>query len=103
MVSVDVEKVLQNVQGNLSLLMHRILMVRVEDLLEAMQRHVVGVPHACVRLFRHLMNAIVFYHETHLRHRAYIPWLWDVSIVYVFFRVTSPILYYDIICFGLNG
>jgi hypothetical protein len=42
----DVERVLQNVQGNLSHLMQRIPMVQVEDLSEAMQRQVVGVPHA---------------------------------------------------------
>jgi hypothetical protein len=40
-------------------------MVQVEDLPEAMQRQVVGVPRAWVRLFRRLANAVVFYHETH--------------------------------------
>jgi hypothetical protein len=44
----EVERILQNVQGNLSHLTHRILMVQVEDLLEAMQRKVVGVPRAWV-------------------------------------------------------
>jgi hypothetical protein len=39
----EAERVLQNVQGNLSHLTHRILMVQVEDLSEAMQRQVVGV------------------------------------------------------------
>jgi hypothetical protein len=34
----EAERVLQNVQGNLSRLTHRILMVQVEDLSEAMQR-----------------------------------------------------------------
>jgi hypothetical protein len=38
------ERVLQNVQGNLSRLTHRIPMVQVVDLPEAMQRQVVGVP-----------------------------------------------------------
>jgi hypothetical protein len=44
----NVERVLQNVQGNLSRLMHGIPMVQVEDLLEAMQQQVVGVPRAWV-------------------------------------------------------
>jgi hypothetical protein len=61
----EAERVLQNVQGNLSRLTHRILMVQVEDLSEAMQRQVVGVPRAWVRLFRHLTNAVVCYHDTH--------------------------------------
>jgi hypothetical protein len=44
----EAERVLQNMQGNLSRLSHRILMVQVEDLSEAMQRQVVGVPRAWV-------------------------------------------------------
>jgi hypothetical protein len=46
----EAERVLQNVQGNLSRLTHRIPMVQVEDLPEAMQRQVVGVPRAWVTL-----------------------------------------------------
>jgi hypothetical protein len=42
------ERILQNVQGNLSHLTHRILMVQVEDLVKAMQQKVVGVPRAWV-------------------------------------------------------
>jgi hypothetical protein len=61
----DIERVLQNVQGNLSCLTQRIPMVQVEDLSEAMQRRVVGVPRAWVRLFWGLANTIVFYHDTH--------------------------------------
>ena len=61
----EAERVLQNVQGNLSHLTQRIPMVQVEDLLEAMQRHVVGVPREWVRLFWCLTNTMVFYHETH--------------------------------------
>jgi hypothetical protein len=61
----EVERILQNVQGNLSHLTHRILMVQVEDLPEAMQRQVVGVPRAWVQLFRRLTNIIVCYHDTH--------------------------------------
>jgi hypothetical protein len=59
------ERVLQNVQGNLSHLTQRIPMVQVEDLPEVMQRQVVGVPRAWVRLFWRLANAVVFYHDTH--------------------------------------
>jgi hypothetical protein len=40
-------------------------MVQVEDLPEAMQRQVVDVPRAWVRLFQCLANAVVCYHETH--------------------------------------
>ena len=57
---------IQNVQGNLPRLTHMIPMVQVEDLPKAMQRQVVGVPRAWVRLFQRLANAIVCYHDTHL-------------------------------------
>jgi hypothetical protein len=40
-------------------------MVQVEDLPEAMQRQVVGVPRAWVQLFQRLANVVVFYHDTH--------------------------------------
>jgi hypothetical protein len=45
-------------------------MVHVEDLPEAMQRQVVGVPRAWVRLFQCLANAVVCYRETHLAPQA---------------------------------
>jgi hypothetical protein len=61
----EAERVLQNVQRNLSRLIHRIPMVQVEDLPESMRWQVVGVPRSWVRLFRCLTNAIVCYHETH--------------------------------------
>ena len=38
-------------------------MAQVEDLPEAMQRQVVGVPRAWVRLFRRLARAVVTYHD----------------------------------------
>jgi hypothetical protein len=53
------------VQGNLSRLKHKIPMVQVEDILEAMQQKVVGVPHALVQLFRCLANVVVCYHDMH--------------------------------------
>jgi hypothetical protein len=59
------ERILQDVQRNLSRLTHRIPMVQIEDLSKAMQRQVVGVPRACVRIFRHLTNVVVCYHDTH--------------------------------------
>jgi hypothetical protein len=60
------KRVLQNMQGNLSRLTQTIPMVQVEDLPETMQRQVVGVPRAYIRLFRCLTNVIVCYHDTHL-------------------------------------
>ena len=38
-------------------------MAQVEDLPEAMQRQVVGVPHAWVRLFQRLARAVVTFHD----------------------------------------
>jgi hypothetical protein len=69
------ERILQNMQGNLSRLTHRILMVQVEDILEAMQWQVVGVPRAWVRLFEHLSNIIFFYYDTHIAPHAYMSWI----------------------------
>jgi hypothetical protein len=65
-----VERVLQNVQGNLSQLTHMIPMVQVEDIREAMQRQVVGVPRAWVRLFQRLTNVVVCYHDMHPMPKA---------------------------------
>ena len=66
MIDADAERTLENIHGNLSRLTHRIPMVQVEELLEAMQRHVVGVTRPWVRLFRWLANAAVCYHDHHL-------------------------------------
>jgi hypothetical protein len=44
----EAERVLQNLEGNLSRLMQRIPMVQVEDLPKAIQRQVFGVPRAWV-------------------------------------------------------
>ena len=49
---VDVERTLQSIHIKFVRLTHRVPMVQVEDLPEAMQRQVVGVPWAWVRLFR---------------------------------------------------
>ena len=60
---VDVERTLQSIHTNFVRLTHRVLMVQVEDLLEAMQRQVVGVPREWVRLFRRLARAVVTFHD----------------------------------------
>ena len=51
---VDVEQTLQSIHTNFVRLTHRVPMAQVEDLLEAMQRQVVGVPGAWVQLFQQL-------------------------------------------------
>src|SRR5713226_8406447 len=58
---VDVERTLQRIHTNFVRLTHRVPMAQVEDLPEAMQREVVGVPRAWVRLFRWLARAVVTY------------------------------------------
>ena len=60
---VDVEFMLQRIYTNFVRLTHRVPMVQVEDLLEAMQRQVVGVPCAWVHLFRRLARAVVMFHD----------------------------------------
>jgi hypothetical protein len=61
----DTERLLQNVSGNLSRLMQRIPMVQVEDIPEVMQRNMVGVLRAWVRLFLCLTNIVLCYDDTH--------------------------------------
>ena len=60
---VDVEQMLQSIHLNFVCLTHKVPMVQVKDFLEAMQRQVVGVPRAWVRLFRRLARAVVCYHD----------------------------------------
>ena len=60
---VDAEWTLQSIHTNFMRLTHRVSMAQVEDLPKAMQRQVVGVPRAWVRLFRLLARAIVLYHD----------------------------------------
>jgi hypothetical protein len=88
------ERVLQNILGNLSHLTQRIPMVQVEDLPESMQRQVVGVPRAWVRLFRCLSNIIVFYHDTHSDATGVDIVDIVVSDCICVLRVLAPILYY---------
>ena len=60
---VDAEWTLQSIHTNVVQLTHRVPMAQVEDLPEAMQRQVVGVPRAWVRLFQRLARAMVCYHD----------------------------------------
>ena len=60
---VDAERMLQIIHTNFLHLTHRVPMAQVEDLPEAMQRQVVGVPREWVRLFRRLARAVVCYHD----------------------------------------
>ena len=48
---VDAERMLQSIHTKFVCLTHKVPMVQVEDLPEAMQRQVVGVPQAWVQLF----------------------------------------------------
>ena len=59
----DAERTLQNIHTKFMRLTHRVPIVQVEDFPEAMQRQVVGVPRAWVRLFRWLARAVVTYHD----------------------------------------
>ena len=60
---VDAERMLQRIHTNFVRLTHKLPMVQVEDLPEAMQRQVVNVPRAWVRLFRRLARAMVTFHD----------------------------------------
>ena len=60
---VDVEWMLQSIHMNFVRLTHKVPMAQVEALLEAMQRQVVGIAQAWVRLFRWLARAVVLYHD----------------------------------------
>ena len=60
---VDAERMLQSIHTKFVRLIHRVPMAQVEDLPEAMQRQVVGVPCTWVRLFRRLARAIVTFHD----------------------------------------
>ena len=59
----DAERTLQSIHTNFVCLTHRIPMVQVKDLPEAMQHQVVGVPQEWVRLFRWIARAVVCYHD----------------------------------------
>ena len=60
---VEAEQMLQSIHTNFVQLTHRVPMAQVKDLLEAMQRQVVGVPRAWVWLFRWLARAVVTFHD----------------------------------------
>ena len=60
---VDAKRKLYSIHTNFVRLTHRVPMAQVEDLPEAMQRQVVGVPQAWMWLFRWLARAVVCFHE----------------------------------------
>ena len=60
---VDAERMFQSIHSNFVRLTHRAPMVQVKDFPKAMQRQVVGVPRAWVRLFRRLARAVVTFHD----------------------------------------
>ena len=62
----DPGRTLHAIQRNLEGLTRQVPMVVVEDLPEAIQRRVVGVPRDWVRLFRCVATAIVFYKNTNI-------------------------------------
>ena len=59
---VDAERTLQSIHTNIVRLTLKVPMAQVEDLPEAMQRQVVGVPRAWVQLFRQA-RAVVTFHD----------------------------------------
>ena len=60
---VNAERRLQIIHMNFIRLTHKVPMEQVEEFPEAMQRRVVGVPRAWVRLFRRLARTVVIYHD----------------------------------------
>ena len=60
---VDAERTLHSIHTKFVRLTHIVPMVQFEDLPEAMQRQVVGVPRAWVRLFRWLARVVVTFHD----------------------------------------
>ena len=60
---VGAERTLKSIHTNFVRLTHRVPMAQVEDLPEAMQRQVVGVPQTWVWLFRRLARVVVCYHN----------------------------------------
>ena len=61
----DDDHTLRSIHNNFVCITHMVPMVLVEDLLEAMQRHVVGVPLAWVRLFIRLVNVYLCFLDHH--------------------------------------
>ena len=59
----NAEWTLQSIHTNFISLTHRVPMAQVKDFPKAMQRQVVGVPRAWVRLFQRLARAVVLYHD----------------------------------------
>ena len=86
---VDVERTFQSNHTNFVRLTHRVPMAQVEDLPEAMQSRVVGVPWAWVWLFRWLAIAVVCDHNQNLPPP---PQAWRLE--------SDSFLYYRVLYFG---
>jgi hypothetical protein len=67
----EAERVLRQVERNLTVLTSAVPMVEIEDLSPLMQPHIVGVPRTWVHLFRHLENVVVHYGRAN-RPRPYL-------------------------------
>ena len=96
---VDAEQMLQIIHTNFVWLTHGVPMAQVEDLTEAMQRQVVGVPRAWVWLFRWLARAVVNFHDQNpplLPRLRYLGVIHFCTTVYLYFGGSeAPFLYYD--------
>jgi hypothetical protein len=57
----EAERVLRQVERNLTVLTRTVPMAEIENLPPSMQPHVVAVPRTWVQLFRHLANIVVHY------------------------------------------
>ena len=96
---VDAEQTLQSIHTNFMRLTHRVPMAQVEDLPEAMQCQVVGVPQAWVWLFRRLARAMVTFHNQNPPSPPRAQILGSntfYTTVYLYFGGSeAPFLYYD--------
>ena len=61
----DAEWMHRSIHTSFVRLTQRVPMVQVNEFPEAMQRQVVGVPRAWVRLFHQIARAVVCYHDHH--------------------------------------
>ena len=59
----DASTTLENVMSNLTSLTNGILKTNIEDLLEAVQQHIVEVPIAWVHVFRRVDTMLMYYHS----------------------------------------
>ena len=64
----EAEKILRQVEQNLTMLTCAVPMAEIEDLLPSMTPHVVGVPRTWVQLFWHFSNVGVHYGKANRPH-----------------------------------